>query len=280
MTTCRDALRAASGMLAQAGVPDPAVDAAFLLSHVTGTPHLLLRAEGWRELTQSQLADYQALIDRRCQREPLQYILGETEFMGLTFHVEPGVLIPRADTEILVEKALAWMKPGARVLDIGTGSGAIAVSLAKLGRQAQVTAVDVSDRALEIARRNAERNGAAVEFVKSDCFSALKGRKYDMIVSNPPYISEDEMRGLMPEVTREPELALFGGADGLDFYRVIADKWRDALLPNGLMAFEVGIGQADEVLRIMRANGFGDIQIVKDLHGIPRVVYGRLCKEI
>ena len=254
MTTCRDALRAASGMLAQAGVPDPAVDAAFLLSHVTGTPHLLLRAEGWRELTQSQLTDYQALIDRRCQREPLQYILGETEFMGLTFHVEPGVLIPRADTEILVEKALAWMKPGARVLDIGTGSGAIAVSLAKLGRPAQVTAVDVSDRALEIARRNAERNGATVEFVKSDCFSALKGRKYDMIVSNPPYISEDEMRGLMPEVTREPELALFGGADGLDFYRRISREAPEYLNEGGCLLFEIGWLQKDAVSALVKAH--------------------------
>ncbi|MFR2019152.1 MAG: peptide chain release factor N(5)-glutamine methyltransferase [Christensenellales bacterium] len=148
------------------------------------------------------------------------------------------MLIPRADTEILVEKALAWINR-ARGCWIWHGSGAIAVSLAKLGRQAQVTAVDVSDRALEIARRNAERNGAAVEFVKSDCFSALKGRKYDMIVSNPPYISEDEMRGLMPEVTREPELALFGGADGLDFYRRISREAPE-YLNRRLPALEIG----------------------------------------
>ena len=118
MTTCRDALRAASGMLAQAGVPDPAVDAAFLLSHVTGTPHLLLRAEGWRELTQSQLADYQALIDRRCQREPLQYILGTAQFMGVTLRAQPGALIPRNDTETLCEQALARMQGRERVLDL------------------------------------------------------------------------------------------------------------------------------------------------------------------
>lgn len=160
-------------------------------------------------------------------REPLQYILGETEFMGLTFHVEPGVLIPRADTEILVEKALKVMPPNARVLDIGTGSGAIAVSLARLGQAARVTAVDVSDKALEIARKNAENNGADVEFVKSDCFSALQGRKYDMIVSNPPYISDEEMQTLMPEVRQEPELALFGGGDGLDFYRRISREARN-----------------------------------------------------
>ena len=252
--TIREALRLAEARLEQAGVPDADVDAAYLLASVLKEDTLAMRINGHRELAAPQWAAFDALCDRRAAREPLQYILGETEFMGLTFHVEPGVLIPRADTEILVEKALAWMKPGARVLDIGTGSGAIAVSLAKLGRQAQVTAVDVSDKALEIARRNAERNGAAVEFVKSDCFSALKGRKYDMIVSNPPYISEDEMRGLMPEVTREPELALFGGADGLDFYRRISREAPEYLNEGGCLLFEIGWLQKDAVSALVKAH--------------------------
>ena len=252
--TIREALRLAAARLEQAGVPDADVDAAYLLASVLKEDTLAMRINGHRELAAPQRAAFDALCDRRAVREPLQYILGETEFMGLTFHVEPGVLIPRADTEILVEKALAWMKPGARVLDIGTGSGAIAVSLAKLGRQAQVTAVDVSDRALEIARRNAERNGAAVEFVKSDCFSALKGRKYDMIVSNPPYISEDEMRGLMPEVTREPELALFGGADGLDFYRRISREAPEYLNEGGCLLFEIGWLQKEAVSALVKAH--------------------------
>ena len=252
--TIREALRLAEARLEQAGVPDADVDAAYLLASVLKEDTLAMRINGHRELAAPQRAAFDALCDRRAVREPLQYILGETEFMGLTFHVEPGVLIPRADTEILVEKALAWIKPGARVLDIGTGSGAIAVSLAKLGRQAQVTAVDVSDRALEIARRNAERNGAAVEFVKSDCFSALKGRKYDMIVSNPPYISEDEMRGLMPEVTREPELALFGGADGLDFYRRISREAPEYLNEGGCLLFEIGWLQKDAVSALVKAH--------------------------
>ena len=252
--TIREALRLAAARLEQAGVPDADVDAAYLLASVLKEDTLAMRINGHRELAAPQRAAFDALCDRRGAREPLQYILGETEFMGLTFHVEPGVLIPRADTEILVEKALAWMKPGARVLDIGTGSGAIAVSLAKLGRPAQVTAVDVSDRALEIARQNAERNGAAVEFVKSDCFSALKGRKYDMIVSNPPYISEDEMRGLMPEVTREPELALFGGADGLDFYRRISREAPEYLNEGGCLLFEIGWLQKDAVSALVKAH--------------------------
>ena len=252
--TIREALRLAAARLEQAGVPDADVDAAYLLASVLKEDTLAMRINGHRALTEEQEKAFDALCDRRAAREPLQYILGETEFMGLTFHVEPGVLIPRADTEILVEKALAWMKPGARVLDIGTGSGAIAVSLAKLGRPAQVTAVDASDRALEIARRNAERNGAAVEFVKSDCFSALKGRKYDMIVSNPPYISADEMRGLMPEVTREPELALFGGADGLDFYRRISREAPEYLNEGGCLLFEIGWLQKDAVSALVKAH--------------------------
>lgn len=272
--TIREALRLAAARLEQAGVPDADVDAAYLLASVLKEDTLAMRINGYRELTAPQRAVFDALCDRRAAREPLQYILGETEFMGLTFHVEPGVLIPRADTETLVEKALEWMKPGARVLDIGTGSGAIAVSLAKLGRQAQVTAVDVSDRALEIARQNAKRNGAAVEFVKSDCFSALKGRKYDMIVSNPPYISEDEMRGLMPEVTREPELALFGGADGLDFYRRISREAPEYLNEGGCLLFEIGWLQKDAVGALVKAH-IGEPFALRDYGQNWRVVGAR-----
>ena len=272
--TIREALRLAAARLEQAGVPDADVDAAYLLASVLKEDTLAMRINGHRELAAPQRAAFDALCDRRTAREPLQYILGETEFMGLTFRVEPGVLIPRADTEILVEKALAWMKPGARVLDIGTGSGAIAVSLAKLGRQAQVTAADVSDRALEIARQNAKRNGAAVEFVKSDCFSALKGRKYDMIVSNPPYISEDEMRGLMPEVTREPELALFGGADGLDFYRRISREAPEYLNEGGCLLFEIGWLQKDAVSALVKAH-IGEPFALRDYGQNWRVVGAR-----
>ena len=272
--TIREALRLAAARLEQAGVPDADVDAAYLLASVLKEDTLAMRINGHRELAAPQRAAFDALCDRRAAHEPLQYILGETEFMGLTFHVEPGVLIPRADTEILVEKALECMKPGARVLDIGTGSGAIAVSLAKLGRQTQVTAVDVSDRALEIARQNAKRNGAAVEFVKSDCFSALKGRKYDMIVSNPPYISADEMRGLMPEVAREPELALFGGADGLDFYRRISREAPEYLNEGGCLLFEIGWLQKDAVSALVKAH-IGEPFALRDYGQNWRVVGAR-----
>ena len=250
--TIREALRAATARLEQADVPDADVDASYLLASVLKEDTLAMRINGHRALTEEQEKAFDALCDRRAAREPLQYILGETEFMGLTFHVEPGVLIPRADTEILVEKALKVMPPNARVLDIGTGSGAIAVSLARLGQAARVTAVDVSDKALEIARKNAENNGADVEFVKSDCFSALQGRKYDMIVSNPPYISDEEMQTLMPEVRQEPELALFGGGDGLDFYRRISRETPEHLNEGGFLLFEIGWLQKDAVSALMR----------------------------
>ena len=273
--TIREALRAATARLTQASVPDADVDASYLLASVLKEDTLAMRINGHRELTEEQRAAFGQLCDRRAAREPLQYILGETEFMGLTFHVEPGVLIPRADTEILVEKALELMRPGARVLDIGTGSGAIAISLAKLGKSARVTAVDVSDKALEIARKNAESNGADVEFVKSDCFSALQGRKYDMIVSNPPYISDDEMRGLMPEVKLEPELALFGGADGLDFYRRISREAPGYLNEGGWLLFEIGWLQKDAVSALVQTE-IGEPFALRDYGQNWRVVGAQL----
>ena len=273
--TIREALRAATARLTQASVPDADVDASYLLASVLKEDTLAMRINGHRELAAPQRAAFDALCDRRAAREPLQYILGETEFMGLTFHVEPDVLIPRADTEILVEKALELMRPGARVLDIGTGSGAIAISLAKLGKSARVTAVDVSDKALEIARKNAESNGANVEFIKSDCFSALNGRKYDMIVSNPPYISDDEMRGLMPEVKLEPELALFGGADGLDFYRRISREAPGYLNEGGWLLFEIGWLQKDAVSALVQTE-IGEPFALRDYGQNWRVVGAQL----
>ena len=252
--TIREALRLAAARLEQAGVPDADVDAAYLLASVLKEDTLAMRINGHRELAAPQRAAFDALCDRRAAREPLQYILGETEFMGLTFHVEPGVLIPRADTEILVEKALELMQPGARVLDIGTGSGALAISLAKLGKDVRVTAVDISDAALTIARANAERLSADVEFVKSDCFSALKGEKFDMIISNPPYISDEEMKELMPEVLLEPHLALFGGEDGLDFYRRISREAPEYLNEGGCLLFEIGWLQKDAVSALVKAH--------------------------
>ena len=250
--TIREALKGASARLEAAGVPNASYDAMQMLAHVLGEDALMMRLNGYRDLEEDKKEAYEAMLVRREKREPMQYILGSTGFMGLDFHVAPGVLIPRPDTEILCEEALRRLGPGARVLDIGTGSGAIAVSVAKLGKDVHVTAVDVSDTALRVAGGNAERNGAQVRFVKSDCFAALAGEKFDMIISNPPYISRTEMETLMPEVRMEPELALFGGEDGLDFYRRISREAGAYLKQGGCLLFEIGWQQKDAVCDLLR----------------------------
>ena len=252
--TVAQALRSATQRLTDAGVPDAAYDASQMLAHLMGENALAMRLSGERTLPPQTLSAYDALVERRRAREPMQYILGETQFMGLTFHVEPGVLIPRQDTEILCEAALCRLREGARVLDIGTGSGALAVSLKALCPRCDVTAVDVSDAALAIARENAGRNGVQVRFLKSDCFGARSGERFDMIVSNPPYISREEMQQLMPEVRQEPELALFGGEDGLDFYRRIAKEALAHLKAGGWLLFEIGWKQREAVQALLMAH--------------------------
>ena len=271
--TIRQTLKEAAARLDAAGVPDSAYDAQAMLAHVLGeTDMLRMRVEGYREVPEEAALRYEAMLARREKREPMQYILGETEFMGLCFHVEPGVLIPRFDTEVLCEEALRCLGgEKRRVLDIGTGSGAIAVTMAKLAPHCEVTAVDVSDTALHVASGNAERNGVQVRFVKSDCFAALAGETFDMIISNPPYIDEGEMKELMPEVLQEPELALFGGADGLDFYRRISREARAYLAPGGCLLFEIGWKQKDAVAELLR-EFIGEPFALKDYGDNWRVV--------
>lgn len=269
--TIREAIRAATARLERAGVPNADYDAAVMLAHVLGEDALMMRLNNHRTLDAEKLAAYEAMIARRETREPMQYILGETGFMGLVFHVAPVVLCPRPDTEILCEEALRRIGPGMRVLDIGTGSGALAVSIARHVPHAQVTAVDVSDAALAIAKDNARRNGANVRFVKSDCFAALEGEMFDMIVSNPPYISSEEMVQLMPEVRMEPELALFGGEDGLDFYRRISREAGEYLNEGGVLIFEIGWKQKDDVVQLLRES-IGEPFALKDYGDNWRVV--------
>lgn len=269
--TIRETLKRAAARLESAGVPNGDYDAAQMLAHVLGEDALMMRLNNHRALDAEKLAAYEALIARREMREPMQYILGETGFMGLVFHVEPGVLCPRPDTEILCEEALRRIRPGMRVLDIGTGSGALAVSIAKLAPGAEVTAVDISDAALRIAAGNAQQSGANVRFVKSDCFAALAGEKFDVIVSNPPYISSKEMQELMPEVMQEPELALFGGEDGLDFYRRISCEAGAYLNDGGCLLFEIGWKQKEDVSALLREH-IGEPFALKDYGDNWRVV--------
>lgn len=269
--TIRETLRAAAARLERCGVPGADYDAAQMLAHVLGEDALMMRLNSHREVSGEAQAAYEAMLVRREMREPMQYILGETGFMGCTFHVAPGVLCPRPDTEILCEEALRRLPRNARVLDIGTGSGALAVAIARLAPDSRVTAVDVSDTALAIAEGNARRNGADVRFVKSDCFGALAGETFDVIVSNPPYIGREEMETLMPEVKLEPALALYGGEDGLNFYRRISGEADAYLSEGGVLLFEIGWKQKDAVSALL-ARHIGRPFALKDYGDNWRVV--------
>ncbi len=214
------------------------------------------------------------MLARRAAGEPLQYILGEQDFFGLRFRVDGRVLIPRPETEILCEKALDFLRtrPGMKALDLCAGSGALAVTLALRCPDAEVWACDISPDALEVAGENARRFGAAVRFAQGDLFAPLSGERFDLIVSNPPYVARSDLDKLQPEVRREPVLALDGGPDGLDFYRRIAREAPPHLHEGGRILLEVGAGQAEAVASMLAARNFLPDEILRDLSGIPRVV--------
>lgn len=228
------------------------------------------------------------LVQRRLAGEPVAYIVGEWEFYGLPLDISSDVLIPRSDTEVLAERAILRARAageGARVLDLCAGSGCIGLALASQAPQAHVVLGEFSDGALRICRQNTRRNALTGRVIPMTVNALERPDRalgeFHCIVSNPPYIPHGDIPGLDHSVKDyEPHLALDGGEDGLDFYRAISEKWKAALAPGGRLYFEVGIGQADAVLRIMRAQGFGDIQVVKDHNDIPRVVFGTLCGEV
>lgn len=227
------------------------------------------------------------LVKRHLAGEPVAYLIGEWEFYGLPLDISRDVLIPRPDTEVLAEQAIGYVKTlgECRVLDLCAGSGCIGLAVASQAPQARVVLGEWSDGALKICRQNIRRSSLSGRVVPMHVDAREKPERslgeFQCIVSNPPYIPRADISGLDVSVKDyEPHLALDGGDDGLDFYRSISEKWKNCLIPGGRLYFEVGIGQADSVLRIMRTQGFGDIQIVKDLHGIPRVVFGTLCTEI
>lgn len=252
-------------------VPDPRLDGEYLLAEVLGLPRLHMLIHKARQLTEDEMASYRGLIRRRREREPLQYILGSQGFMGFSFRTDPRALIPRQDTEAVCEQALACLRGGMRALDLCTGTGAIAISLKKLCPGAEVAAADISRDALALARENADALGAQVRFLQGDLFAPVAGERFDLIVSNPPYIA-DALRGrLQPEVEREPALALFAGADGLDFYRRIAREAPEHLNGDGRLVLETGDGQAQAVGDLL-AGGFGDIRVFRDLSGLERGV--------
>ncbi|GAB6083077.1 peptide chain release factor N(5)-glutamine methyltransferase [Desulfuromonas carbonis] len=270
-------LKWTSGYLAERGIDNGRLDAELLLADLLQLDRVGLYLNFDRPLNAAELTDFRQRVGRRARREPLQYILGRAEFWSLPFRVGPAVLVPRPDTEVLVEEALARATPAARILDVGTGSGAIAVALAHELPAARVAAVDISKEALLLAAENARVNGVAerVTFTPGD-LHALADGEFDLVVANPPYIAATDLAGLMPEVRDfEPQLALDGGSDGLDAYRALARQASKLLVPGGWLLVEVGAGQAPAVQELLAAAGLGELFCRADYAGIPRVVGGR-----
>ena len=273
--------------LRKAGIEAATLEARELVCFGTGKSREELARDGGLYASPELERQVRSLVDRHLAGEPVAYLIGEWEFYGLPLDISPDVLIPRPDTEVLAGQAIEYIQTlgECRVLDLCAGSGCIGLAVASQVPQARVVLGEYSDAALKVCRQNIRRSGLSGRVVPIQADAREKPERalgeFQCIVSNPPYIPHDDIAGLDTSVKDyEPHLALDGGEDGLDFYQTISGKWKDALVPGGRLYFEVGIGQADSVLRIMRAQGFGDIQVVKDLHGIPRVVFGTLCTEI
>lgn len=281
--TLHQLLNEGTSSLARAGAPEAALDARRLLLDAfhLDTVHFLMNRMQVLEQTEAVKAaadHYREMINKRCRRIPLQYILGTQDFMGLTFKVNSHVLIPRQDTETLTELVLQEQKnTKKKVLDLCTGSGCIAISLAVLGGYEDVTATDLSPEAIKVAEDNGKRllgQGRRIRFIQGDLFDCLDGR-YDIITANPPYISSAVIKGLEPEVRDyEPRMALDGNEDGLSFYRRIASQAGERLNPGGCVYLEIGHDQGQAVSLLLKQAGFENIRIVKDTPGLDRVVYG------
>lgn len=259
------------------GIDSARLDAELLLADTLGLDRVGLYLNFERPLQADELAVYREQVRRRAGREPLAYILGRTEFWSLPLRVTPAVLIPRPDTELLVEQALARVAGAARVLDVGTGSGALAIALAHERPECAVTAIDLSAAALAVAADNARANGVAerIDFAEGD-LAVLPMGPFDLVVANPPYIPHGDLAALMPDVRDfEPHLALDGGADGLDAYQALAGQANRVLAAGGWLLVEVGIGQAAAVQQLFAGAGLTEIFTARDLAGIERVVGGR-----
>ena len=262
--------------LTSKGVENSRRETEWLLVAALGLDRIGIYVNFDKPLTDRELVTCRELVSRRARREPLQYILGTQEFMGLDFLVNRAVLIPRHDTEVLVAEALKRASATSSILDIGVGSGCIAVSLAKSLPEAEVWGVEMSPEALDLARKNAENHGVTVTLVEGSLFDPVPGKKFDLIVSNPPYIPTADLATLQPEVRDyEPKQALDGGADGLDFYRSIVAAAPAHLCPEGWLMVEVGIGQSPSVTAIFSAAGFVNCFTAHDPARVERVVGGQ-----
>ena len=264
-----------SAYLESRQIPDAQIDAWYLLEYVTGISRASYYGNPEKNISEEEAKRYWEYLEKRARRIPLQHITGSQEFMGYEFLVNEHVLIPRQDTETLVEEALKVVRPGMRVLDLCTGSGCVIVSILHNVSDVEGYAVDISKQALNVAKENARLNDVPVLFEHSDLFDHVTGT-FDVIVSNPPYICTDEIAKLMPEVRDfEPMEALDGKEDGLYFYRRITEESVAYLKPGGYLLYEIGHDQGEAVSSYMRENGFDEIEVIRDLAGLDRVVRGR-----
>lgn len=262
--------------LKEAQIGEAQLDARFLLEEVCGTDHNTLLCHGDREVSEEEEEKYRRSLEQRAVHVPLQHLLGYQDFMGLRFQVNEYVLIPRQDTEILVEEAMRYLHDGMRILDLCTGSGCILLSLLHYSNDCEGVGVDISQEALQVAAQNAELLGIKADFLKSDLYEKVTG-KFDLLVSNPPYIERKVIPTLMEEVREyDPYIALDGGEDGLDFYRRIIGGAQDYLKRGGQILMEIGSGQAKAVSELLREAGFKEIDVCRDFAGLDRVVSGRL----
>lgn len=276
--TYQEAVKNGEKVLNLANISDAKVDAWMLFEMACKVDRNFYYLHMDEDITAEQQKEYEIALKKRAEHIPLQYITGEQEFMGLKFKVNSNVLIPRQDTEVLVEEALKRIQPGMRVLDMCTGSGCIAVSIAKNVPHIEMHAVDISKQALNVAKDNAKLNEVSVEFERSDLFDHVAG-KYDVIVSNPPYIPTSEIPKLMPEVgSFEPVEALDGKEDGLYFYRKIIAECKDYLNPDGMIFFEIGYEQGADVSALLQEAGFSQVAVVRDLAHLDRVVFGKMIE--
>jgi release factor glutamine methyltransferase len=275
--TILEVLRWTVGRFERQGIESARLDAELLATRAFSRSRVELYTHYDQPLDETELASYRALVQRRLSGEPVAYILGHKEFWSIDFEVDARVLVPRPDTETLVEQALAILAKLARpcrIADIGTGSGAIALALKKERATDEVCAVDASPDARAVAQANGARLNLAVTFLQGDLVAPLAGH-FDLIVSNPPYIPTQEIETLSAEVRSEPRMALDGGADGLDLVRRLVADSVHVLTQDGWLAMEIGAGQAEAAMNILRTAGYHDVGSRRDLAGIERVVFGR-----
>lgn len=272
-----DALNCAIKELEKANVENNKYEARAFLAHILGRPNEWIMIHINDEITKQDTVILEQYVERRIGGEPFQYIIGNCGFMGLDFIVNKNVLVPRADTEVWVERVIELAKEtkASSILDLCTGSGCIAITLKKMLKDVLVYASDVSKEALKVASENAVRNDVEVKFICSNLFERFPADKFDIIVSNPPYIPREEIKKLARDVQNEPLLALDGGEDGLDFYRKIVKESKSFINENGYLVFEFGYDQVNQVKDILEGNGFYICEIIKDYSGNTRAIISK-----